>query len=118
MWWQDKSRKSRVLGLVKDMTKSEARKLVDAIVTALNEKQDANRMWSFREFVDEVYIPFYCRKWKASTKITNMNRVQVHLVSELGTQVLSEIKRDDLQKILDQKGRPFRSPWLIICDGM
>jgi integrase len=64
-------------------------------------------MWSFREFVDKVYIPFHCRKWKASTKITNMNRVQVHLVSELGTQVLSEIKRDDLQKILDQKGATF-----------
>jgi len=103
MWWQGGSRKSRVLGLVKDLSKSEARQRVDRIVAEVNKQQDAVRVWSFREFVEEVYIPFYCRKWKASTKITNCNRVKVHLVNELGERDLSGINRDDLQKVLDRK---------------
>jgi hypothetical protein len=36
MWWVDRSRKSRVIGLVKDMTKSEARAIVDSLVTEAN----------------------------------------------------------------------------------
>ena len=39
MWWVDGRRKSRVLGLVKDMTKSEARAAVDRIVTEVNAKR-------------------------------------------------------------------------------
>ena len=38
MWWVDHSRKSRVIGLVKDMTKSDARAVVDGIVTEANAK--------------------------------------------------------------------------------
>jgi integrase len=105
MWWQEKSRKSRVLGLVKDMTKSEARMKVDQIVTELNAKQDAERAWQFGEFVREAYMPFYIRKWKASTKITNVNRVMVHFVRELDTRALREVKRDELQELLDRKAR-------------
>ena len=75
MWWVDHSRKSRVIGLVKDMTKSEARAVVDGIVSEANAKQKENRIWTFGEFVAEVYFPYYCRKWKASTGVNNMNRV-------------------------------------------
>jgi len=103
MWWQGGSRKSRVLGLVKELSKSDARQKVDRIVAEVNQQQDADRAWSFGEFVDEAYIPFYCRKWKASTKITNCNRVRVHLVNDLGTLGLSAITRDDCQRLLDRK---------------
>jgi hypothetical protein len=40
MWWVDRSRKSRVIGLVKDLSKSEARAVVDRIVTEVNAKRD------------------------------------------------------------------------------
>lgn len=36
MWWVDRKRRSRVIGLVTDMTKSEARAAVDRIVTEVN----------------------------------------------------------------------------------
>jgi integrase len=103
MWWQDKSRKSRVLGLVKDMTKSEARQKVDCIVTEVNAKQDANRTWLFGEFVRGTYLPFYARKWKASTKVTNDNRILVHLISEFDSDPMKAIQRDALQAVLDRK---------------
>jgi hypothetical protein len=44
MWWVDRNRKSRVIGLVKDLSKSEARAVVDRIVTEVNAKRDQNRV--------------------------------------------------------------------------
>jgi integrase len=103
MWWVDKSHKSRVIGLVKDMTKSEARAIVDGIVTEAEAKQNQNRAWTFGEFVEEVYFPYYSRKWKASTRVNNMNRVRIHLVDGLGKMVLGAFRRDGLQDVLDDK---------------
>lgn len=103
MWWVDRSRKSRVIGLVKDLSKSEARAVVDRIVTEVNAKRDQNRVWKFGEFVTEVYFPYYSRKWKRSTRENNMNRVTVHLVGCFGDCELSSLKRDELQNLLDEK---------------
>ena len=103
MWWVDRNRKSRVIGLVKDLSKSEARAVVDRIVTEVNAKQDQNRVWTFGEFVTEVYFPYYSRKWKQSTRENNVNRVSVHLVANLGERELSAFKRDELQDVLDEK---------------
>jgi integrase len=105
MWWIDRSRKSRVIGLVKDMTKSEARVIVDSIVTEANVKSEQIKVWRFGEFVAEVYFPYYSRKWKASTRGNNMNRVTIHLVDGLGSQELSAFRRDPLQDLLDEKTR-------------
>ena len=104
MWWVDRRRKSRVIGLVKDMTKSEARAVVDRIVTEVNAKQQQNRVWRFGEFVAEVYFPYYSRKWKDSTRENNVNRVSVHLVGKFGSAELSGFRRDELQDLLDREG--------------
>src|ERR1035441_36495 len=105
MWWVDHSRKSRVIGLVKDMTKSDARAVVDRIVTEANAKHEEDRVWTFGEFVAEVYFPYYSRKWKASTRVNNMNRVSIHLVDGLGKMVLGAFRRDGLQDVLDDKAK-------------
>jgi integrase len=105
MWWVGQSRKSRVIGLVKDMTKSDARAVVDRIVSAANAKRDENRVWCFGELVREIYLPFYSRKWKASTKGSSMNRVLVHLVAPFETREVSGLRRDELQDLLDEKAR-------------
>jgi integrase len=103
MWWVDRRRKSRVLGLVKDMTKSDARAAVDRIVAEVNAKREQNRIWRFGEFVAEVYFPYYSRKWKESTKANNVNRVSVHLIGRFGELELSGFRRDALQDLLDEK---------------
>jgi len=105
MWWVEHSRKSRVIGLVKDMTKSEARAVVNGIVAEANAKQSDNRVWTFGGFVAEVYFPYYRRKWKASTRVNNMNRVSIHLVEKLGLLELSSFRRDQLQDVLDDKAK-------------
>jgi hypothetical protein len=103
MWWQDGGRKSLTLGLVKNMTKFEARAKVDKIVAALQEKQQGDREWLFGDFVRETYIPFYSRRWKPSTRGTTVNRVLVHLVREMEGREMKTLKRDDLQALLDSK---------------
>lgn len=103
MWWVNRTRKSRVIGLVKNMTKSDARAEVDRIVTEVNAKSEQKRTWSFGEFVAEVYFPYYSRKWKESTKANNVNRVSVHLVRKFGERELSSFRRDELQDLLDEK---------------
>jgi integrase len=103
MWWVDGVRKSRVLGFVKDMTKSKARELVARIVAEEHAKRDVNKAWNFREFVEQVYFPYYSRKWKRSTRGNNMNRVSIHLVNEFRDRELSSFSRDELQDLLDRK---------------
>lgn len=105
MWWVDRRRKSRVIGLVKDMSKSEARAVVDRIVAEVNAKREPSRVWRFGELVAEVYFPYYSRKWKNSTKVNNVNRVSVHLVGSFEALELSQFRRDGLQDLLDEKAR-------------
>jgi hypothetical protein len=58
---------------------------------------------SLAQFVENVYYPFYTRKWKLSTTESNINRVNAHLVSVFGNRKLAEFRRDDLQSFLDGK---------------
>jgi integrase len=107
MWWVDGKRKSRVLGFVKDMTKSKAREEIGKIVAKENAKREASRLWHFAEFIEEVYFPYYSRKWKLSTRGTAINRVRVHLVEAFEGRELSSVNRDELQDVLDLKAKTF-----------
>lgn len=103
MWWAGGRRKSRVLGFVKDMAKTEARAAVNTIVAAENAKRETHRVWTFGEFIGRAYFPYYSRKWKASTRENNVNRISVHLVAAFGDRELSSFRRDELQDVLDRK---------------
>jgi hypothetical protein len=62
-------------------------------------------VFTFKGFVDSVYLPVYRGKWKASTTMTEELRVQVHLVGELGSQLMAKIDRDALQRLLNRKAK-------------
>lgn len=104
MWYADGKRKSQVVGSVKDMTKGEAREEVAKIVAAERAHHDTTK---FKAFVDEVYLPFYRRKWKQSTCGVNENRIDVHLIPQFGDRELGSFSRDELQDFLDSKGSKF-----------
>jgi len=105
MWYVDGGRKSKSLGLVKDMTKSDARAAVNRIVAEAKAKRDQNRIFKLGEFVSEVYFPYFSRRWKLSTREANVSRVSFHLVASFGDRELSSIKRDELQDFLDAKAK-------------
>jgi len=104
MFYVDGKRKSQVVGSLKDMTKGEAREEVAKIVAAKRAPSDTTK---FEAFVDEVYLPFYRRKWKLSTCGVNENRIAVHLIPQFGDRELGSFTRDELQDFLDSKGLKF-----------
>jgi integrase len=48
-------------------------------------------------------LPFYQRKWKESTLMTNRERIQREIVEEFGHRELRTLTRDELQGFLDSK---------------
>ncbi len=56
-----------------------------------------------KEFLDQVYLPFYRGKWKESTAGTTENRIQHHIVKELGTERLEDLTLAPLQQFLERK---------------
>src|SRR5216684_7568957 len=103
-WWQDGERKARMLGRVSQMTKAQAQSELAAILAPINsERSEPSEQKSFGDFVEQVYLPFYRRKWKRSTVMTNEDRL-AHLTSEFAPRSLGSFDRDELQALLDQKG--------------
>jgi site-specific recombinase XerD len=73
------------------------------VVAEGNAKHEANRRWTFGEFVEFVFFPYYSRKWKHSTRGTTMNRITFHLIGAFRDRELASFKRDELQDLLDSK---------------
>jgi len=105
MWYADGKRKSQVVGSIKDMTKTKAREEVARIVSEERAKRQSDRAWTFGEFVETIYFPYYSRKWKHSTRENNVNRISVHLVAPFRDRGLSSFRRDELQDLLDLKAK-------------
>jgi integrase len=103
-WWDGGRRPARTLGLVSEMTKTQAQTALAAILTPINNRFSApTGRCKFGEFVDHVYLPFYRRKWKESTTEENEGRVARHLVVEFEARSLDSLSRDELQALLDRK---------------
>jgi len=100
LWYEDGIKKSRIVGLCREMTKTEARDAVEAIVAKL--KPQAGKP-VFGEFVENVYFPYYSRKWKDSTCENNKQRLRTHLLSAFSDRLLDSLLRDELQDFMDEK---------------
>ncbi|MGH9672812.1 MAG: hypothetical protein ACRD44_06480 [Bryobacteraceae bacterium] len=86
------------------MSKTEAQGELQAILAPLNSRDvPPSKSWMFADFVERVYLPFYRRKWKWSTAMTNEYRMNHDLVAEFGRCTLGEFHRDQLQAFLDRK---------------
>ncbi len=107
-WWENGHRRSRALGSVWEMTKTEAKAKVAAIVAPFNlQERTASERCYFADFVEQVFLPFYRRKWKSSTASSTGDRISFHVTSEFGKRAITSFSRDELQNFLDlqsQKG--------------
>jgi integrase len=112
LWYEDGKKKSKVLGLVSKMSKGQAREAVGKIVASLKERSQGT---PFDQFVEKVYFPFYSRKWKYSTRETNVARVRAHLVRRFESRDLSLFRRDDMQDFLDVKAKTEKLSYSIVA---
>jgi integrase len=110
-WYQSDGKHSKVLGRASQMTKSDAEAVLSAILRPINcgAAQGAKPVYTFEQFIKDVYLPFCRRNWKESTAGTSEQIVQTHLVPELGGCLLHGIRREELQDLLDRKALELSS---------
>ena len=101
LWYEDGIKKSRIVGLCKEMTKTEARQAVETIIAKLKPQSEKPL---FGDFVENVYFPYYTRKWKESTRENNQQRMRTHLLAAFRDRPLDGLLRDELQDFMDSKG--------------
>lgn len=106
-WWEDGGRRSKVLGRCSELTKTQAESAMAAILEPINEGAGhcQQPVFTFKRYVEEKYLPFGRRTWKESTRMTTEPTINMHLCSHLGDKNISDITREQLQKLLDQKSR-------------
>jgi integrase len=109
-WWEDGSRRSKVLGN-SQMSRSEAESILSAILRDINAgvTQMAKPVYTFEQFINGVYLPFCRRSWKESTAGTSEQIVKSHLIPEFGKNLLHAIRREELQDFLDRKALELSS---------
>jgi integrase len=106
-WREDGRPKSKEIGLCSKMDRVKAEGILTEILRPVNEgaENPEKITWTFAKFCEVVYLPVCQRKWKASTDMVEANRLEVHLVRPLGTKLMQEITRSELQELLDEKAR-------------
>ena len=103
-WWEDGHRRKRTLGRVSAIAKAQAQTELSAILSPINSRVSApSASAKFGEFVQNMYLPFYRRKWKRSSTMTNQERLRVHLMPVFSERSLGSFNRDELQNLLDGK---------------
>jgi integrase len=107
LYYDDRGeRKYSTLGWASEMNKGEADEKRQEFMREINggdRTPGPSRPATVKEFLEQVYLPFYRGKWKESTAGTSENRIQHHIVNELGNQRLENLALVSLQKFLDQK---------------
>jgi integrase len=109
-YWEDGHRRGKTIGKVSELSKTQAQTALDKILSPINERATNNKEnITFERFVQQIALPIWSRRWKASTKGTTEDRIQRHLITTLGERELGTIHRPLLQELLDQKGRTTMS---------
>ena len=84
-YWEDGHRRKKTLGLVSKVPKAQAQKELDTILGPINSRAESpSPTTKWGDFVRNVYLPFYHRKWKRSTRLTNEDWLRVHLTPVYG----------------------------------
>ncbi len=109
-YW-DGGRKSKVLGRCSQMGKGEAEAALSAILQPINSgvARGPRPLYTFEQFIENVYLPFCRRSWKESTAGTSEQIVKTHLIPEFGKVLLPAIQREELQDLLDRKALELSS---------
>jgi len=107
LYYDDRGeRRYSTVGWASEMNKGEADEKRQEFMRGINggdRTLGPARPVTVKEFLEQVYLPFYRGKWKESTACTSENRIQHHIVNELGFQRLEDLALVSLQKFLDQK---------------
>jgi integrase len=103
------TRRYVTLGPASKLTKSQAQEKRDLHMkeVAAQHATAPNTHIRFATFVTDVALPFLRKKWKRSTAGTTVNRIEHHLVGELGRFEMRELSLQALQHFLHAKAATY-----------
>lgn len=101
---------------MRELTKSKAQEKLAEILKPLNAPAISSDV-TLKSFIEDVYFPFYQRKWKESTLMTNKDRIRRDIVEDFGHRQLrtSHAMNSKVFLIPDPRCRSARSN---ICAGI
>ncbi len=106
-WREYGSPRSKELGLCSSMSRAQAEGILAEILRPLNatagSKQAPALKHTFGQFVEKVYLPVCTGRWKLSTAMTEVDRIDYHLIEPLGDRAIREITREEMQTLLNKK---------------
>ncbi len=106
-WWDNGNKRSRVLGRCSGLQRGEAEAIMAQILQPLNGDAGLHSapVFTFAQYVQDVFLPAYRQKWKESTRSTSEPDIVRYLIPALGTQRLDKITREQMQSFLEQLGK-------------
>ena len=104
-WWEDRRRRSQMLGPCSEMTRPEALAAMAKRLESVNAHagEPVLRVWTVGDWIRDVFLPLRRRQWKLSTACTTGDRIRKHLITDLDTLEIPSVRRDFLQQYLEQK---------------
>jgi len=108
-WWEDGHRRAKKLKSCAEMTKAQAQEELDKITQRINERAGTAE-YTLQGYTRDIVFTWYERKWKPSTAMTTKDRVEHHLLKNLGNKPLSWFTRYNLQDFLDTTAASYRTP--------
>ena len=110
-WWDSGSKRSKVLGTCSEITKGQAEAMMAQILQPLNENagHQTTPVFTFQQYVRDVFLPNCRNKWKESTRSTSEPDILRYLVPAFGHHQLETIRREQMQTFLQQMARTLSS---------
>jgi integrase len=101
-WREDGQPKSKELGLVSEMTRAQAEVVRTTILDPINKGllKPLKRVYTFEQYVEEVYLFVKVGAWKESTASTTEEVIRAYLLPSLGSRLLQQLTREELQTLL------------------
>jgi hypothetical protein len=102
-WWEDGSRRTKILGRYSDIPKSEAEMMLSQIVQPLNKEAGKSQvpLFTFKHYVENKFLPVCRRMWKESTRITSESNIIRYLLPAFQSQRLETVTREQMQTFLE-----------------
>lgn len=82
-------------------TRTEAKKRLAAILAPINARSGPPEIATAGTVI-ESYLTLWKKRWKASTAATTEQRIRQRILPILGERLIRQIKREDLQTVLDE----------------
>jgi len=100
-WWEDRRRRSQLLGLYSEMSRPEALAAMGKLLQPINAHagDPLPPICTVGDWIRDTFLPFGRRKWKLSTASTTGDRIRKHLLADLGTLEIRTITRDPTERL-------------------